>query len=77
METVSAVPSVSSTRTAVVAASACVETVTTSLPLPGRIASEPVGRVNVKATTNERVGDIGAGLAVAAMAVALLEEDVP
>ena len=37
----------------------------------------PVGRVNVKATTNERVGDIGAGLAVAAMAVALLEEDVP
>ncbi|MGE3856276.1 MAG: 2-C-methyl-D-erythritol 2,4-cyclodiphosphate synthase [Dehalococcoidia bacterium] len=37
----------------------------------------PVGRVNVKATTNERVGEIGAGLAIAAMAVALLEEDVP
>jgi len=37
----------------------------------------PTGRVNVKATTNERVGDIGAGLALAAMAVALLEEDVP
>ena len=37
----------------------------------------PVGRVNVKATTNERVGDIGAGLAIAAIAVALLEEDVP
>ena len=46
-ETASAVPSVSSTRTAVVAASACVYTVTTSLPLPGRIASEPVGRVSV------------------------------
>ena len=37
----------------------------------------PPGRVNVKATTNERVGDIGAGLAIAAIAVALLEEDVP
>lgn len=37
----------------------------------------PPGRVNVKATTNERVGEIGAGLAIAAMAVALLEEDVP
>ena len=37
----------------------------------------PPGRVNVKATTNERGGDIGAGLAVAALAVALLEEDVP
>lgn len=37
----------------------------------------PAGRVNVKATTNERVGEIGAGLAIAAMAVALLEEDVP
>ena len=35
------------------------------------------GQVNVKATTNERVGEIGAGLAIAAMAVALLEEDVP
>ncbi|MDA0302193.1 MAG: 2-C-methyl-D-erythritol 2,4-cyclodiphosphate synthase [Chloroflexi bacterium] len=37
----------------------------------------PPGRVNVKATTNERVGEIGAGLAIAAIAVALLEEDVP
>jgi len=37
----------------------------------------PPGQVNVKATTNERVGDIGAGLAIAAIAVALLEEDVP
>jgi len=37
----------------------------------------PPGRVNVKATTNERVGEIGAGLAIAALAVALLEEDVP
>ena len=37
----------------------------------------PPGRVNVKATTNERVGDIGAGLAIAALAVTLLEEDVP
>lgn len=35
------------------------------------------GRVNVKATTNERVGEIGAGIAVAALAVALLDEDVP
>ena len=34
-------------------------------------------QVNVKATTNERVGDLGAGPALAAMAVALLEEDVP
>ena len=37
----------------------------------------PPGQVNVKATTNERVGDIGAGLAIAALAVTLLEEDVP
>ncbi len=37
----------------------------------------PPGRVNVKATTNERVGEIGAGTALAAMAVALLDEDVP
>ena len=37
----------------------------------------PPGQVNVKATTNERVGDIGAGLAIAAIAVALLEEEVP
>lgn len=33
-------------------------------------------QVNVKATTNEGIGELGAGDAVAALAVALLEEDV-
>jgi 2-C-methyl-D-erythritol 2,4-cyclodiphosphate synthase len=33
--------------------------------------------VNVKATTNEGIGDIGSGAAIAVSAVALLEEDVP
>lgn len=33
-------------------------------------------RVNVKATTNERMGEIGDGRAIAAMAVALVEERV-
>ena len=33
--------------------------------------------VNVKATTNEGLDAIGAGLAIAAYAVALLDEDVP
>lgn len=33
-----------------------------------------VGSVNVKATTNERFGSLGTGEAIAAMAVALLEE---
>ncbi len=33
--------------------------------------------VNLKATTNEGLGDIGAGEALAALAVALLAEDVP
>ena len=37
----------------------------------------PPGRVNVKATTNEGVDELGSGRALAAMAVALLEEDVP
>ena len=37
----------------------------------------PVGRVNVKATTNEGADEVGSGRALAAMAVALLEEDVP
>ena len=37
----------------------------------------PHGRVNVKATTNEGADEVGSGRAVAAMAVALLEEDVP
>ncbi len=35
----------------------------------------PVGCVNVKATTNERFGSLGTGEAIAAMAVALIDED--
>jgi len=35
-----------------------------------------VSYVSVKATTNERLGEIGSGAAIAVMAVALLEEDV-
>ena len=35
----------------------------------------PVGSVNVKATTNERFGSLGTGEAIAAMAVALIEEN--
>lgn len=34
-----------------------------------------VGAVNVKATTNERFGSLGSGEAIAAMAVALVEEN--
>jgi 2-C-methyl-D-erythritol 2,4-cyclodiphosphate synthase len=33
----------------------------------------PSGAIGIKATTNERVGDIGRGLAIAAHAVALIE----
>ncbi len=33
--------------------------------------------VNVKATTNERFGSLGSGEALAAMAVVLIDEDVP
>jgi 2-C-methyl-D-erythritol 2,4-cyclodiphosphate synthase len=36
-----------------------------------------MGQVSVKATTNEGLGEIGAGEALAVTAVALLEEDVP
>ncbi|MSQ36667.1 MAG: 2-C-methyl-D-erythritol 2,4-cyclodiphosphate synthase [Dehalococcoidia bacterium] len=37
----------------------------------------PPSAVNVKATTNERMGEIGAGQAIAALTVALLDDDVP
>ncbi len=40
------------------------------------VLSLGVDRVNVKATTNERMGEIGDGRAIAAMAVALVEERV-
>ena len=37
----------------------------------------PASSVNVKATTHERIGSLGSGQALAAIAVALLDEDVP
>lgn len=40
------------------------------------VLSVGTDRVNVKATTNERMGEIGDGRAIAAMAVALVEERV-
>ena len=44
--------------------------------IAGCVGIEP-SCVNVKATTHERIGALGAGEAIAAMAVTLLEEDVP
>ncbi len=40
-----------------------------------RVLGVPASAVNVKATTNERLDALGTGEAIAAMAVALLEED--
>jgi 2-C-methyl-D-erythritol 2,4-cyclodiphosphate synthase len=40
-----------------------------------RCLGVPASAVNVKATTNEQLGSLGTGEAIAAMAVALLEED--
>lgn len=42
-----------------------------------RVTLVDVSRVNVKATTNEGLDSIGAGAALAAFAVATLDEDVP
>lgn len=42
-----------------------------------RCLGVPASSVNVKATTNERLDALGTGEALAAMAVALLEEEVP
>lgn len=42
-----------------------------------RCLGVPASSVNVKATTNERLDALGSGEALAAMAVALLEEEVP
>lgn len=42
-----------------------------------RCLGVPASSVNVKATTHEQLGALGSGEAIAVMAVALLEEDVP
>lgn len=42
-----------------------------------RVTLVDVSRVNVKATTNEGLDSIGAGAALAAFAIATLDEDVP
>jgi 2-C-methyl-D-erythritol 2,4-cyclodiphosphate synthase len=41
-----------------------------------RCLGVPASAVNVKATTNEQLGSLGSGEAIAAMAVALLEEGI-
>ena len=42
-----------------------------------RVVGVEASAVNVKATTNEGLGDLGSGEAIAALAAVLLDEDVP